>query len=780
MTVSLGSIIWTSFKPMLKIYATIGVGFFFGKQNIFDIATSRNVSYINRRILLPCLMFSTIVTNIQYTDIKQIAITCFNSFLYMVIAGILITAFVMVGLPLALPGYKSNSKTKTRVRTSVVVKSLQGWKYGMIFLMMFSNGPNLLIAYLQSLLYNTKVFSSDQINKGIGVVFLAFACFDFAVYCLGGYTMIGLDFKRGTAISSSPLSEHKSTSGTNSGNTTTRNSSSSASSSSSSTDNNEHRLKMKENESSKNSNGASNSNVQQQQQQDSDEVESISSSITSVDEVEPQPFQNNDAEEPQRQHSHISHGGGSGISSGIATATGNATGLQRIVSTASQGSQQQRLRAIELRQLPSQNINDMVNEFSSAAHPEESIPDNNELASDSNSGTKLAVAKLKRWWCLKFCKGKEIRSTNVNMIYTEDAQAIPNYHRPHSNLNPNSNIKSNINDNSTNSHSNITQPTSQHTVSRFSFFTYHIFLKNLLKPTILAPLLSFGIAMIPWLKTLFVAAPLSNTSVSSALIDTRINNAPDEYPPLNIFMSYCSYLGSAQVPISLFLWGATLSRLDFLHYTDNKKGALTAPVTKSSGSGNSSDKDMDNDNDGKKADSDSLSTTSRLKETIFSFKRLFLHRNTITNTTNNININNNSSSSNSTWQLLLIFTFISLTKLCILPIIGIAWLSGIKSNSRWFNPQLEESNSIFIFVLCCVWAMPSFNPHIYLTAYFTKPKPSDVPGMAQACSSGKSNAEPIDYLQLNCLSCCLFIQYAIFFISLPFISSFVLKHVLHI
>lgn len=62
---------------------------------------------------------------------------------------------------------------------------------------------------------------------------------------------------------------------------------------------------------------------------------------------------------------------------------------------------------------------------------------------------------------------------------------------------------------------------------------------------------SFVVAMIPWLKALFVRTD-----------NIQMPNAPDGLPPLNFVMDFTSYLGSASVPTGLLLLGGTLARLE--------------------------------------------------------------------------------------------------------------------------------------------------------------------------------------------------------------------------
>ncbi|KAH3688776.1 hypothetical protein WICPIJ_000220 [Wickerhamomyces pijperi] len=86
-----------------------------------------------------------------------------------------------------------------------------------------------------------------------------------------------------------------------------------------------------------------------------------------------------------------------------------------------------------------------------------------------------------------------------------------------------------------------------HTLKSFLFFM----LDNLKKPISLALLVAITIAMIPWVRAIFVQ---SN--------QVKIHSAPDNQPPLSFIIDFATYLGNASVPCGLLLLGATLSRLN--------------------------------------------------------------------------------------------------------------------------------------------------------------------------------------------------------------------------
>ncbi|GME72261.1 unnamed protein product [Ambrosiozyma monospora] len=85
---------------------------------------------------------------------------------------------------------------------------------------------------------------------------------------------------------------------------------------------------------------------------------------------------------------------------------------------------------------------------------------------------------------------------------------------------------------------------------------YHLnyvvfFLKNFKKPNSVALVISLTIALIPWLKALFV-----NTG------SKHVHDAPDNLPPLSFIMDYFSYCAQPAVPLGLILIGSLLGRME--------------------------------------------------------------------------------------------------------------------------------------------------------------------------------------------------------------------------
>lgn len=93
---------------------------------------------------------------------------------------------------------------------------------------------------------------------------------------------------------------------------------------------------------------------------------------------------------------------------------------------------------------------------------------------------------------------------------------------------------------------------------------------------------------------------------------------------------------------------------------------------------------------------------------------------------------------------------VTVSRLIILPIIGVGLTTGFYKGGWYGDDQLIRFVSVLEF------GLPSATALVYFTAFYTDPN-SD------------------DHLQMDCLAVCLIFQYAILFITLPFLVSFTLK-----
>ncbi|AET39275.1 uncharacterized protein Ecym_4208 [Eremothecium cymbalariae DBVPG len=170
MTISLGTAIYYSIKPVLKIYAIIFVGFLAARFNILTVEVGRGISNLVVNVLIPCLLFNKIVTNISHKDIKDVGI-------------VVLTSLLIYALGCC-------SALITQLLTPVPKR----WFWGLLFAGTFANISDLPIGFVQSLA-NGHLFSEAEIDKGVAYSCIFSACQGFMLMNLGMFRMVGLDFK---------------------------------------------------------------------------------------------------------------------------------------------------------------------------------------------------------------------------------------------------------------------------------------------------------------------------------------------------------------------------------------------------------------------------------------------------------------------------------------------------------------------------------------------------------------------------------------------------------
>jgi len=168
--VTLGQVIWSAVKPIIKIYLIIGTGIFLSKRNILTVETTRNISDIVLTILLPSLVFNKVVSNIEDSDIKNVGIICLSAIL-------IFGTGALCGMIVRF--------------TSPVPKK---WYGGLMCGAIFPNISDIPIAYLQTLDTGT-VFTQEEGNKGIAHVCIFLTMFTLCLFHIGGFRLVEYDFK---------------------------------------------------------------------------------------------------------------------------------------------------------------------------------------------------------------------------------------------------------------------------------------------------------------------------------------------------------------------------------------------------------------------------------------------------------------------------------------------------------------------------------------------------------------------------------------------------------
>ncbi|ODQ78946.1 hypothetical protein BABINDRAFT_38371 [Babjeviella inositovora NRRL Y-12698] len=170
MTLSLGTVIYTAVKPIVKIYFIIAIGYWLAKRNVLSVLTSRDLSDMILSVTTPCLIFNKIVGNIQNSDIK--------------IIGILVLTSVMIYFLGAGCAYLTRWLTPVPLR----------WAHGIVFAGVLPNISDLPIAYMQSM-GTGSVFTEAEANRGVSFVIIFLATYIFLMFNLGLYKLVQMDFR---------------------------------------------------------------------------------------------------------------------------------------------------------------------------------------------------------------------------------------------------------------------------------------------------------------------------------------------------------------------------------------------------------------------------------------------------------------------------------------------------------------------------------------------------------------------------------------------------------
>lgn len=497
MTISLGSVIWASVKPIIKIYLIIGSGFILARMGILTVEATRSISDIVLTILLPCLSFNKIVGNIEDQDIKTVGIICLTSVLLFG-TGLFFAYLIRETMPVP-----------------------KEWYGGILAGGMFPNISDLPIAYLQTMDQGF-IFTEAEGDKGVACVIIFLAMFLICVFNLGGFRFIEHDFKykdeENGVTEAETASLEQMTTGVDANSNTLA---SKKSHSSSATHDNELTLQTdtkpeKANKKSNESDSAQYSN------------DFYDSNSNSMEQPNPSSIQLNDMTEESQEISpkHSSIGNHDNMWDYIAARRTRSQPVayteENIISHRSpyarRSSISASVRSIDQRDLPPQGISQLIREYSNV--DQYGHPRRNSLIPESDGEPLAYVASASS------SLGKK-KASNLAKILTSDATV-------------------NKRDIETSGGSLPSW------IRKFPLVPFVVFfIKNCLRPCSMAVILALIIAFIPWVKALFVTT--SNTP--------KISQAPDNQPALSFLMDYTSYVGAASVPFGLILLGATLGRL---------------------------------------------------------------------------------------------------------------------------------------------------------------------------------------------------------------------------
>lgn len=518
MSVPLGTIIYIAVKPIFKIYLIIGVGVLMARLNVLTVDTSRNISSLAVMVLLPALAFDKIVTNIDNSDIKQIATIVIVSF-FMMGSGSIGT--FLIGAALGCP---------------------VSWYGGLLSCGLLPNISDLPIAYLQSMESSNIL---KHVDKGVSYVCIFLALQMIVQFNFGGFKLIELDFRKqlnsdddeddleqGSQIGdsdaivdgSTPAGEtHTPGEGTSSlqedsaGSTLLKEALPSSESTSgeenAKTGDARHRTVRATSPSPRiTAEGPQEEAVEQEETAPISPTSTISSLDSIIDNASVNP--RNKAPEPLYRGDSV---GGHSALSRLASRLSYSSALSRKASVPNSI-----LSTTNSRTQAPENMDDIVRVYSHFNELKQSKEEEKErkrmeklesgTSSTSSSSTSLGLEKQSG---LGFVARKKYQLQKAKRGLRK------------------------------------TKKTLRH-LDYWKIFkeAVNVLLTSTLKPCSVAVVLSIIVCMIPWVKALFVFTD-----------QATMPNAPDHQPALSFLMDFTSYIGAAEVPIGLLLLGGTIGRL---------------------------------------------------------------------------------------------------------------------------------------------------------------------------------------------------------------------------
>ncbi|KAH9167702.1 auxin efflux carrier [Lactarius sanguifluus] len=85
--ISTGALIWTSIRPLVRTFLSVGAGFALTKADLFSTEAARGAAQIVLNISMPCLLFSRIVPSFNPQNIGSLAPLTVVGLLYSVVGG---------------------------------------------------------------------------------------------------------------------------------------------------------------------------------------------------------------------------------------------------------------------------------------------------------------------------------------------------------------------------------------------------------------------------------------------------------------------------------------------------------------------------------------------------------------------------------------------------------------------------------------------------------------------------------------------------------------------
>ncbi len=503
---ALSEVIYSSVKPIIRMYLIIGSGIIMARVGLLGVATARALSDLVLMVFMPALIFDKIVNYISIDDIKTIGVIVLSAVLMYcinaVVAGVIVIA------------------------TPIPKKKDQRWVGGALLAGIMQNVSDLPIAYLQAM----SMLTSDQSEKGTAYVIIWLAMYIMAQFNCGLFQLVEMDFRY--------IRKH--------------------------------------------SNDTDDEDIESKAADESEKTHSSSEKyITGSSES----TQNDDENAPKQ---------GSSTSSNMKPNSADADGLKSKADGTDENNTESHTTGAQIQTDEASSLSDSV---LNPVSPVSSLSDNASLESDatgvgrrhsilnpkailkktttqaeqmlSPGVSHRAIARIPSARSFTYVDRKNTIDEELNPVsmYDEDIRStrsratqatslaedlVREYSRaePH---NQNTSTLANIVTETQLSHKDVENVAKKIPLAeRFRAIKYALFfVENFKKPGSIALIVSLIVALIPWLKALFV----NSGSV-------YISNAPDHQPALSFLLMYAEYLGMPCVPLGLLLIGSILGRLE--------------------------------------------------------------------------------------------------------------------------------------------------------------------------------------------------------------------------
>ncbi|KAK9720698.1 Protein M3 [Basidiobolus ranarum] len=164
------NIIWTALKPILKLVINVGFGVFLARKGILNPVTSKGLSKIIVNFLLPCLLFSKMVTSINVEHLSQMGMLACVVLFYIFLGALFGLAYRLL---LTLP---------------------KNFRNGFVAASIWANWGDLPLAVMSSV-GDSSPFKPGDSSMGVAYMSVLIVMFNLSLFTLGGYKLVQHDYK---------------------------------------------------------------------------------------------------------------------------------------------------------------------------------------------------------------------------------------------------------------------------------------------------------------------------------------------------------------------------------------------------------------------------------------------------------------------------------------------------------------------------------------------------------------------------------------------------------